>query len=137
MDTAWPLPLHTHTERALYPLYPTSTLYLYSLYLSIPLPPHTEICHTKSALYPVYLYTLPLPCSTLYPVPLYLCTVCTQVTQPYPSIRHVQSTRLPLSVSFPFRVQEAPTRLHLTECQQLPAAETILCKNHKYKFKYN
>ena len=33
--------------------------------------------HTKSALYPVYLCTLPLPCSTLWPVPLYLCTVCT------------------------------------------------------------
>ena len=55
-----PPPTHTHRERALYPLYPTSTLYLYSLYLSIPLPTHTEIYHTKSALNPVYLTTFNL-----------------------------------------------------------------------------
>ena len=70
-----PPPTHTHTERALHPLYPVPLL---SVPLYTSLPTHRDLpYHTKSALYPVYLYTLPLPCSTLWPVPLYLCSVCT------------------------------------------------------------
>ena len=68
---------HTHTERALYPLYPTSTLYLYylyctSLYLSpptqrsaIPKVPST-LCTSTHYLYPVVPSTLYLFTSVQY-----------------------------------------------------------------------
>ena len=61
---------------------------------------------------------------SLAPPPTHTDPPCTPYyTPPYPT----QCPTPPhLSASFPFRVQEASTGLHLTECQQSPAAETFL-----------
>ena len=62
----------------------------------------------------------PLPLHTQTPLPIPL----PPHTPPYPT-----PPPPPLSASFPFRVQEASAGLHLTECQQSPAAAVFLCNS--------